>query len=645
MIAFDASSTYARVTGVTSKTFAHTCTGANLVLLVCVATESGDTVTGVTYNGVAMTQLVKKERSPGDGQWVYWYRLVAPATGANNVVVSFSGATNTVGGAVSYTGAKQTGLPDATNSSSVNNSSTASSTFQVTSTVDNCWAVYAFHAVGTGGSTVTATIGSGGTMRQEDSQPALRIADSNAVITPAGTHSLAVNYSANAFFIIQVAVSLAPYIPNQTLTETVTLTESLLKQGQKVLSQTITAADTILKRAGKVLSENPTFTEVFTGLRVKVATFLERLNVSNGSYALAFDGTLTNQVSATNPYGASQTTATTVSIVRLSDLVARHNIYYRAFGNTQYPRLRVDTDGMIHIQFRIDGVTHQAFSAAAAASPNTILVIIVTFDVASATTIYLNGTQIAQDLAAGTAYDGGSSALLMGRDSNLVTALKGTFFKQLFYSRVLTAQEIADASTYTFPASGLVAAYEFDEGTGSTTYDRTAGAKHGTITGATWTTGLTSYLGIAKSLIRTLTENTTLTDTVPRSIQRLFSEAASITDSLLKVPGKILSEAVTLADTFLRTIVRTFSETATLTQSFLKSTARTLSQTLTIADTFTRVITYIRTFTESLSITEFIRSYLNGLNSRYSPKYEDQGTTYTEKYPEKGTQYEKKYPS
>lgn len=76
--------------------WAHTCTGSDLVLVVNISIyDSADTVTAVTYNGVAMSS----RGSVSNGQYtVYQYILVAPATGSNNVSVSVSESVFDFGG-------------------------------------------------------------------------------------------------------------------------------------------------------------------------------------------------------------------------------------------------------------------------------------------------------------------------------------------------------------------------------------------------------------------------------------------------------------------------------------------------------------------------------------------------------------------
>lgn len=115
-IAYDATA-HGNTAGATSLTFSHTCgTGANRILWVSFRVGSNsDLPTGVTYGGIAMTQAIKRNDASGT-QYAYLYYLVNPATGANNVVITLSLSASIVSASASYTGAKQSGQPDASGS-------------------------------------------------------------------------------------------------------------------------------------------------------------------------------------------------------------------------------------------------------------------------------------------------------------------------------------------------------------------------------------------------------------------------------------------------------------------------------------------------------------------------------------------------
>lgn len=204
-IEFDATS-YSDSTGaVSSYSFNHTC-GASADLLVFGNghyKSSGDiTISSVTYNSVAMT-LARDDVKSVSG-WNFRsavYYLLAPGTGsAYTVAITYSGTTtNGDGGVVSYSGARQTGQPDAVNGATGSASKTASTI--VTTVADNCWV---FSAVmfdsypATSGNTVRWSgfmFGSG--------------SDTNGPKTPAGNQTMSWTIAINSIWAISAA-SFAP---------------------------------------------------------------------------------------------------------------------------------------------------------------------------------------------------------------------------------------------------------------------------------------------------------------------------------------------------------------------------------------------------------------------------------------------------
>jgi len=156
-IAFDSASATASTCSVSTKTVTHTCSGTDRVLFAQVANHSAHgTISGVTYNSVALTKLL--EYNDGNTIVGLWY-LVAPDTGsAFDLTVTCTVGTGCLCiGGLSFTGASQTGIPDASVSGAVG--TTTSFTQTVTSVADNCFAVWSFKAGGgfalTGGTNTT----------------------------------------------------------------------------------------------------------------------------------------------------------------------------------------------------------------------------------------------------------------------------------------------------------------------------------------------------------------------------------------------------------------------------------------------------------------------------------------------------------
>lgn len=186
----------------TSYNYNHTCTGTNLCLLVGVADNSGDSVTSVTYNSVAMTQLGKVARNVA-GPELYIYGLLNPATGLNNVFITRSNSTSDItSGAVSYTGVKQSGLPDA--SGTANSLASTSVTKSITTIAANAIAV-----AWAGGSGGGQGAGTGSTSLSTGGADILLESSTFPIVSP-GSYSMTATFALGNNGIIVVSLAPAP---------------------------------------------------------------------------------------------------------------------------------------------------------------------------------------------------------------------------------------------------------------------------------------------------------------------------------------------------------------------------------------------------------------------------------------------------
>lgn len=172
-----------------TQSYSHTVTGSNTFLVLFVLTSS-TTAPSATYNGVSMTYGNIQARN-GNGAWIHWLYLTNPATGSNTVSITAGNYYNSV--ALSYTGVKQTGQPEA-------NASTASSSTTVTTTTNNAFVVVGYTASGTPGAGqsnwITRASG-GGTY----------CGDSNGPVSPAGAYTVQTTTNGDDALI---ALSIAP---------------------------------------------------------------------------------------------------------------------------------------------------------------------------------------------------------------------------------------------------------------------------------------------------------------------------------------------------------------------------------------------------------------------------------------------------
>lgn len=108
-ISFD-DATSAAANSQSSLTFAHpVASQSNGLLIVSVSHVTSDSISSVTYAGVAMTLVDSASNgSGGTGRVLSMYRLIAPATGSNNVVVTLAAASIFAVSAQSFYGVDQT---------------------------------------------------------------------------------------------------------------------------------------------------------------------------------------------------------------------------------------------------------------------------------------------------------------------------------------------------------------------------------------------------------------------------------------------------------------------------------------------------------------------------------------------------------
>lgn len=189
----------------TSLTYSHTCTGSNLALLVQVSNSSGDTITGVTYNGVSMTQITKMNLPPFGTSTMYFFYLLLPATGTNNIVISSSSSQTITATSQSYTG-----VLAFDNSSTQTNTNVSSLTTSIIPVAQNCWTFLAAYC--SGGNLAAST---GSTLRNSGTSSTLRFFDSNGGINPPISTSMAVTGSGTGTAgIATIMASFAPVNAN-----------------------------------------------------------------------------------------------------------------------------------------------------------------------------------------------------------------------------------------------------------------------------------------------------------------------------------------------------------------------------------------------------------------------------------------------
>lgn len=192
-IAIDATTAVSATNSVSTKSFSHTCTGSDRILWGALGCSTS-TLSSSTYNSVSLTRASQVNLQ---SSWAELWYLVAPSTGSNTLVINTAGSNSITGGVFSFTGASQTGVPDATHNDSAQTGSVTSYSHSITTIADNCMVVMSGRA--NGGASLTA--GTNTTVSQpEVAAMGMFMARTTNPITPAGSATLAMTSSAQQFF-------------------------------------------------------------------------------------------------------------------------------------------------------------------------------------------------------------------------------------------------------------------------------------------------------------------------------------------------------------------------------------------------------------------------------------------------------------
>ena len=189
--------------GLNTNNFSHTCSsGSNRLLIVGLFMDSSDGGPSVTYNSVAMTKVATSANNVDRAISLFY--LLAPATGANTVTVSWVSAPGNYHlVAADYTGVQQSAQPDGFATTTPDG--TTSMTATVTVTASNCWMV----AVGRDNSGGTVTYTAPGSMGARlTTGSGLSFADSAGTISTGSIATTATLGGANLYKMI--AASFAP---------------------------------------------------------------------------------------------------------------------------------------------------------------------------------------------------------------------------------------------------------------------------------------------------------------------------------------------------------------------------------------------------------------------------------------------------
>lgn len=414
-IAFDAATSVSGVLTGTTGTLSHTCSGSERLLLVAVQTTSNVDVTGCTYNGVAMTELVSSQNVFSTTWWISVFYIVAPATGANNIVATCASSVNKYISAVSYTGVDQTNPIDAYGQGT---SSATPLSLTTASTIDNAWGVML-------GSNPDASFDASGVNTTLRTQyfGIVGASDSNGSLGTAGSYNQTMPYGSGVRQSggVQIMVTPATFsdVKNSSLaTSLISYWELEESSGTRVDSH-----------GSNDLTDNNTVTQG-TGIQGNCADFEETnseyLSVSNGG---TFDLTAGSVSFWVNPE-TLRTTTYSPEIVSTGVNT----------GNAGFVARYSFVDQKINFFFGGAGTVYAESTTVLTAG--TWYHVVCTWDTSRAD-VYVNGSLEGSDTGGGT-LTAGASELRIGRDATTTNRyFDGLIDEVGIWSRAITSGEVS----------------------------------------------------------------------------------------------------------------------------------------------------------------------------------------------------------
>lgn len=277
-----------------SQTRSITIAGTDRLLVVTALSNNGaNPITGITYNGVALTKKANVRPTGATFDTDTW-TLVNPSTGANDLVITASGSSVIVSCGISYNGVDQT-TPVPTVAQTTGSSATMS--HSITTTVADSW-IYAGSR--TGGAQPDATGTNYVRVASNASNGVHAGHTGSGIATPASTSVSVGIASSQAWGFMLLEIAPVGTI-TQALTASITAAASIAKSTTfaRTLTASITAAATVSKGLSEALTASITAAASISTLALQAIALTASATVSSTiSTITTFKRTLTGSTSA-----------------------------------------------------------------------------------------------------------------------------------------------------------------------------------------------------------------------------------------------------------------------------------------------------------------------------------------------------------
>lgn len=153
----------------------------------------------------------------------------------------------------------------------------------------------------------------------------------------------------------------------------------------------------------------------------------------------------------------------------------------------------------------------------------------------------------------------------------------------------------------------------------------------------THTENVNSTASVIKGTAKVFTENATASASASTLVIKLAEllEAVNVSDSIQRAITKTVAEAVGAADTIIKATTKAFTEAVNAVASATAQTAtytQTLLESVNVTASLSKVVGYVRSFTETVSVRDYIIAKLNGINAFWSDIYTDTADAWSDIY-------------
>lgn len=431
----------------------------------------------------------------------------------------------------------------------------------------------------------------------------------------------------------------------QSLPETITMTDSLVKQGTKLLKETATMTDAIIKSTIRKLTETITMTDVLTPLHILLGNFTETFTVTDTltrqttklatevitmTDALAkktsrlFSETLTMTDTVLKQLARTLTESITMSDV-LSSFISHFKTLTENITITDtltkltsrlFTEATTITDTLLKQGQKLlteaitvsDTLTKQSVKALSevitltdALAKRSARLIAESFTVAD--TLLKQATKtLTEAFTATDTFAGNKITLKLLTETititDSLTKVAGRLLTEAITMTDTLAKQTARLFAETFTATDSFVKQTTRKLTENITMSDTLTKIAGVLLAET----ISISDVLAKQTSRLLTEAATITDTLKKQTTRLLTETFTVADTLVKFIGKLMTESITVTDTLSKQFARVFSETVSLLDTLTKQSARLLTEAFDVADTMVKSLS--RIFSETITVID-----------------------------------------